>query len=123
MFASMIIVVNDEKAVASVQQEFHEQFPFLKVEFFLLSDNVLNGKNKKSVLPGKTFLSFAKHSHTEDITIMPGMTVSELEKQFRDFYGLGAQVFRKSGKVWLETSLTDHWTLQEQNDQGKALST
>jgi hypothetical protein len=32
------------------------------------------------------------------------------------------QVFRKSGKVWLETTVTDGWTLEEQNLQGEALS-
>ena len=28
---------------------------------------------------------------------------------------LSAQVFRKSGKIWLETTFTDSWTLKKQN--------
>jgi hypothetical protein len=32
------------------------------------------------------------------------------------------QVFRQSGRVWLETTRTDDWTLAEQNKQGEELS-
>ena len=56
------------------------------------------------------------------ITITPNMTVVDLEQRFNDVYGLGVEVFRKSGKVWLETTVTDGWTLEEQNLQGEALS-
>lgn len=56
------------------------------------------------------------------ITITPNMTVNDLEQCFSDIFGLGVQVFRKSGKVWLETTVTDGWTLEEQNNQGKELS-
>jgi hypothetical protein len=50
------------------------------------------------------------------------MTVSNLEQKFRDVYGLSVQVFRRSGKAWLETTFTDGWTLEEQNSQGEDLS-
>ncbi|MEI8136014.1 MAG: hypothetical protein WCH21_01685 [Bacteroidota bacterium] len=56
------------------------------------------------------------------ITITPNMTVTDLEQNFADVYGLGVQVFRKSGRAWLETTVTDGWTLEEQNKQGAALS-
>jgi hypothetical protein len=32
-------------------------------------------------------------------------------------------VFRKSGNLWLETTMTDDWTLQQQNDHGYEIST
>lgn len=57
-----------------------------------------------------------------EIAITPDMTVVELEQCFNNIYGLGIQVFRKSGKGWLETTVTDGWTLKEQNKQGEALS-
>jgi len=50
------------------------------------------------------------------------MKVSELEKIFLEDYGLNVQVFRNSGRVWLETTMTDDWTLAEQNRQGEELS-
>jgi len=39
-----------------------------------------------------------------------------------DRFGLAAQVFRKSGRVWLETIRTDNWTLNDQNKHGRELS-
>jgi hypothetical protein len=36
--------------------------------------------------------------------------------------GLYVQVFRKSGKVWLETTATDNWSLYKQNEEGQELS-
>ena len=50
------------------------------------------------------------------------MTVANLENDFDAIYGLAVHVFRKSGKVWLETTVTDNWTLEEQNRQGELLS-
>jgi hypothetical protein len=50
------------------------------------------------------------------------MTVQELERVFQDELGLYVQVFRKSGKVWLETTATDNWSLYKQNMEGQELS-
>jgi hypothetical protein len=50
------------------------------------------------------------------------MTVTELESRFNTIYGLSVQLFRKSGRAWLETTVTDGWTLEEQNNEGEALS-
>jgi hypothetical protein len=50
------------------------------------------------------------------------MTVGELENILRTEFGLSAQVSRKSGILWLETTMTDKWTLKQQNDHGKELS-
>lgn len=45
-----------------------------------------------------------------------------MSKDFRDVYGMGVQVFTKSGKVWLETTVTVGWTREQQNKQGEELS-
>jgi len=37
-------------------------------------------------------------------------------------FGLPAQILRKSGNLWLETSMTNHWTLQQQNDHGRDIA-
>jgi hypothetical protein len=50
------------------------------------------------------------------------MTVQELERVFQEELGLFIQVFRRSGKVWLETTATDNWTLFKQNEEGQELS-
>ncbi|HVX27352.1 MAG TPA: hypothetical protein VHB70_13470, partial [Parafilimonas sp.] len=55
------------------------------------------------------------------IDISNEVTVAELENQFGDI-GLIAEVFRKSGNVWIESSLTDNWTLQQQNNEAEEIS-
>ncbi len=49
-------------------------------------------------------------------------TVLEVEQFFKLHFNLNAQVFRKSGNNWLETTLTDSWTLKKQNQEGMELS-
>jgi hypothetical protein len=51
------------------------------------------------------------------------MKVKDLEKIFKDQFSLAMQVFRKSGNLWLETTMTDNWTLQQQNEHGREIST
>ena len=37
----------------------------------------------------------------------------------KEKYSLNIQVFRKSADIWLQTSATDHWTLEKQNGKGQ----
>ena len=48
--------------------------------------------------------------------------IKNLEKQFSDNLKLSVQIFRKSGRTWLETTFTDNWSLKKQNQEGKELS-
>ena len=36
-------------------------------------------------------------------------------------FGLSAHVFRKSGNVWVEPPLTEHWALGDQNEEGEQI--
>lgn len=118
------ITITDNRTIASVQQEFHELFPYLKLEFF----SKLHEPGQPSHLkfmqqPGKTLGEIRSGHASGEIVITPQMTVSELEQAFGQRYGLGVQVFRKSGKSWLETILTDNWSLHKQNAEGEYLDT
>ncbi len=113
----MNIVVSGEKEIGILQQEFHKEFPFLKIEFFQAK-----ASGKQRIPANRSFGDHSSNNHSHQIIIVPSMTVAELEDKFLVSYNLSAQILRQSGKVWLETSLTDSWTLEEQNEQGKALS-
>jgi hypothetical protein len=119
----MKVIINDRRKIFAIQESFNTLFPYLKLEFFSKphkSGGATAGKHIKS--NSKTIAECRTVHNSGAITITPMMTVAELEQNFRDVYGLGVQVFRKSGKVWLETTVTDGWTLEEQNSQGEALS-
>ena len=50
------------------------------------------------------------------------LTVAEMEMGFKKQFGVNMQVYRKSGNVWIETTLTDKWTLKKQNQEGEQMS-
>jgi len=119
----MKVTVNDKRKIFAIQEEFNALFPYLKLEFFSKPHKPGGASAKKFVKHNSKTLGECRTVHNNgNITITPEMTVLDLEQCFGDVYGLGVQVFRQSGKVWLETTVTDHWTLEEQNRQGEALS-
>ncbi len=119
----MKITINDKRKIFAIQEEFNIAFPFLRIEFFSKPHKPGAGSSKKLIKHQSKTLGECRTIHNAgSITISENMTVNELEQRFGDVYGLGVQVFRKSGNVWLETTVTDGWTLKEQNDQGEALS-
>ena len=119
----MKITINDQRKIYAIQEEFNEQFPYLKIEFFSKPHKPGGATSAKLIKTNTKTLGDCRTIHNNGtVTITPGMTVADLEQRFSDVYGLGIQVFRKSGKVWLETTLTDSWSLEEQNRQGETLS-
>jgi hypothetical protein len=120
----MKITINNNRKIFAVQEEFNAKFPFLKLEFFSKPHKAAGSSPKNLMKSNSKTLADCRAGHEEGIlTITPNMTVAELEQRFADAYGLSVQVFRKSGKVWLETTITDGWTLADQNEEGQILST
>jgi hypothetical protein len=119
----MKLLINDRRKIFAIQEEFNNMFPYLKIEFFSKPNKPDGALARKLVKHGSKTLGDCRTVHMKGtVTITPSMTVADLERAFSDVYGLGVQVFRQSGKVWLETTVTDGWTLEEQNRQGEALS-
>ena len=119
----MKITINDHRKIFAIQEEFNTMFPYLKIEFFTKPHTMGAGSPKKQIKHSSKTLGECRTIHKKGtITITSNMTVADMEQNFNDVYGLSVQVFRKSGKAWLETTVTDSWTLEEQNKQGEALS-
>lgn len=120
----MKIIVNDHRKIFGIQEEFSKLFPYLKIEFYSRSPNLKGGLPNKILMPSARILGECRIIHNKGtITITPNMTINELEQVFSDVYGLTIHIIRKSGNAWLEASMTGGWTLEEQNNQGKELST
>lgn len=121
----MYAAINDTMTIASVQKLFNDLFPFLKIEFFekeIKNNGTVNARKYIGNIQRK--LSDYRHIavSTHQILLNPEMSVSELEKEISNEYKLKTQVFRKSGNVWLETTVTDSWSLEEQNKQGEIIT-
>jgi hypothetical protein len=118
----MTITLNDHRKIAAIQDEFSAAFTYLKIDFFVKSPHTDAPHPQKLISASKT-LGECRTIHTKGIvTISAGMSITELEDLFRDNFGLSVLLSRKSGREWLHISSTDKWTLEQQNEQGVALS-
>jgi hypothetical protein len=113
--------ISDSRTIAIIQAEFNTKFPYLKLEFYNESHEVGQGSILKSLIDKTKTIKAVRTIHTEgELSINGHLKVSTLEQTFATDYGLNAQVFRKSGGLWLQTTSTDEWTLTDQNEKGEA---
>ena len=119
----MKILISDSRKIQQLQEQFNTAYPFLKLEFFSRPHKMGHGSAPKLMKGADRTIGPCRTINKKgNLNISPDMTVAEIEQKFRENYGLNVQIFRKSGKVWLETTVTDGWTLEQQNSQGEALS-
>jgi hypothetical protein len=118
----MKLYVNIEKPVSDIQKQFNAFYPFLKLEFFR------SHSNSQSILKNDPVASneFLKHQLSldtiETINVDCKRTVADVENDLKKQFGATTQIFRRSGNVWIETTLTDDWTLEKQNKEGEQIS-
>jgi hypothetical protein len=116
----MELLISRNKKVASVQKEFQNRFPFLKIEFYNAKHAEGEGSSNQSLVQADFELSKVSANLKDgNIHISPIMTASELEKTFSDSFDLNIQVFRKSGRIWLQTINTDDLSLNELNNNSQ----
>ncbi len=118
---SVVLQVRRNKTVNDIQSEFSAAYPFLKIDMYKPSGRgQFEGGRLK--LGYSTLLGAAGILEEGELLIFDSMPVGQLEKAFLEKFGVLVQVSRKSGSVWLETTMTDRWTLKQQNDHGRELS-
>lgn len=117
---TMEMQITDNKIIKDLQQDFNSLFPYLKIEFFTATSK---GRDNAKLIATEQSLSRSRKVREEGTMMLNGnMTVAAFEKEMWERFGLLTQVFRQSGKMWIETSLTDSWTLERQNAEGYELS-
>jgi|SRR5690348_3006080 len=116
----MKLFIEKTSFAEDVKKVFTACYPFLKIEFY--KKTFTNSQYKKETLPlNLPLVQLMKKPAKTIINIEKNKTVAELENDFL-LIGLKAEIFRKSGNVWVETSLTNNWTLQQQNAEAEELS-
>jgi len=119
----MEITITDNKSIKEIQEEFQKRFPYLKIEFFRHMQKNGGSPVKLQPIPDKMTIGMVRHTHTDGaLNIAGSRSVEEIEKDFLDKFGLAVEVFRKSANMWIETSLTHHWSLLRQNHEGQQMS-
>lgn len=96
--------------IKDIQKGFSEMYPFLKIEVI----------DKKQ--PAKQVSDNISPNEQQHVDISSGRTVAQLEEDFKKLLNLPIQLFRRAGNLWIETSLTHDWTLDQQNKEGELFS-
>lgn len=100
--------------VIDLKNRFHEKYPLLQIRIYQQAHDHNEGSHQKNEVDDDVPLSHLSEKAKDGIIdIGLKRTVDQIETNFEDLYGLHVQVFRKSGSQWLQTSVTDHWTVQK----------
>ena len=109
----MKITINDHRKIFAIQEEFNNVFPNLVIEFHAKGSKDGSAQSSHLVKHDR-LLGECRTAHNKgEITITPNTTVGDLKNDFRDIYGLTAEVFRRSEKGRVATG--DKHTLDEEN--------
>ena len=122
----MTIQVSPNDPISDLQNAFTAAYPHLKLQFFSKAHGESKGSFAKFLIHDRSTLLSALNPElrTSSISIAPDTITWALEKNFEEALLLHVQVFRQSGSIWLETSVSDHLTLAEQEAKGaKSTST
>jgi len=120
----MDITFDKSTKLSKLQSDFQQRFNFLKIEFFREKSESDSKYTANDVLPNTHSIEeVSSGMHKEPIHITGQMKVRDVENDFSEKLGLYVQIFRKSGKVWLITSSTDHLTLDQLDKEAKAKET
>jgi hypothetical protein len=116
----MVIKVNSTRTLGEVQDAFTASFPALKLVFFTKKQEAFQGTHSKFMLTDRnlTLGSVERNPRDGVLHIEADMPTWQLERLFEQEFGLHVQVFRKSGNIWLMTTVSDSLTLEEQNFKG-----
>lgn len=113
------IVLKPDSIIAHIQMRFNLFYPFLKIEFL---KNPANTSGKNLLLNAALCLTdVSSINSTQKINVDKSRTVSEIADDCKKM-GLYIQVLRRSGNIWNVISLTDSWTLENQNNEGQFIS-
>ena len=101
----------------SARDKFRESFKGLKIEFFLNPHKSAQGSPKKDMVKEEVLLqSLNPGFQGAVVKISPSMTVAQVETLFEEQLGFHIQLFRKTGLNWIETTRTDHYTSEKQQE-------
>jgi hypothetical protein len=119
----MFLKIDDQMTIGEVQDRFQECFPFLRIAFYSKGHKKFAISDKRYQHDGKMRIANVRKNHYNGVLeIKSWQTTARIEKELKDDFGLHAQIFRQDGKNgWVQTSLSDDFTLQQQGEIGSGL--
>jgi hypothetical protein len=109
----MKITINDHRKIFAIQEEFNNIFPNLIIEFHAKGSREGSAPSTHLIKHDKTLGECRTEHNKGEITITPNTRVGDLKNDFRDIYGLTAEIFQKSENGRVVASYKN--TLDEEN--------
>lgn len=119
-YQMLTLKINGSQSAGDFRKEFSSAFPFLKIELLRKSTNQEEKPGAKGIttLPANQLMSKTQVA----FDINEATTVADLKSLFLEKLGIITLVYRKSGTMWIETSLTDDWSLGRQNLEAEQMN-
>lgn len=115
------ISVTGNKKIATLQKEFNEQFPYIRLGIFYsyARNEVSKGGTIYNIPGDKTLASVRRGSGSGKISIAGNKKVASLEREFDKEFGLYAQICytTKEGNRYYTSGSADSMTLSAFNDE------
>jgi hypothetical protein len=116
----MNITIEKQTKIADLQKAFSAAYPFLKLELAL----PYKATATSAALSSQSLLRVLSANNLEwnEIKLDGNITIAEFESHLLEQWQLPVQILRRSGSVWISTTLTKDWTLEHQNKEGELFS-
>jgi hypothetical protein len=110
------IEISNQRKIKSVQNEFSEFFPHLKLEFYTMHPSSIYERIKE-YLDNKKSLEKCRDSGKDGFIYMDeDMKANELKTTLKNDFGLNIEIFHKTGKdQWSNEPIPNHQLLKEIN--------
>lgn len=116
----MKLQIKKTTKIQDLQDQFSFHYPYLKIEFYKKPHGESELSALKDRISPRTVVSkISELKGPATIDISNQRIVADLEAEVYHKLGVAVQVSRRTGNIWIETSLTDNRTLGMQNEQGK----
>lgn len=117
----MVIVIKKDMQVKDLKKQFHAYYPQMKIEVFRTTHDVEGGNSKANLISNDVSLSELTGGLEGEVEFVGSISVAEFEQRFADGFHLNIQVFRKSGDVYIETTKTDDWSLDQEHKEALSM--
>ncbi len=109
----MELNISKNSTIGQIKDQFNAYFKNVKIEFYHHKHGKREGSEKNDQVADSVLLQdLVKTPTSIHAEFDKSIKIADLEKIFEQDFGLYIQVFRKYGDAWLQTTLSDHWSLQ-----------
>lgn len=116
----MHIEINDNTRLREIEVVFSAFYPYLKLAFYKKSHEKYEASKEIDSIDPDMHVGDMKKAHVACVLeILPLSKVADVENEFQRRFGLSAQVLRKTGDGWEQTTGMDDFNLKELNEMGR----